>query len=290
MDFRENAGFSPLTFPVFRPSPTLPRSIFSPAPSVSHTLVPRGKFERGCIKSPARKVSRAPSTVLQYGRRRLATRVSRAKRAKRAKRHRHVVESLPSPSFFHAVCVVLPAQHRWRRTRTRGWTCNPQACMDPSLDLALLSKHFLRAFTHYYNPRLPPLHNTQPSHLDEVVKQPETIPSSRPFRSKLRNPDEDQGPPGHRLTFKRSNVPVNRRNRPLSDPHTHPFYPSSTDSADLIKQPETRPISQEQLVAEVKGAWLKTCLDGIAFILTWLRIETLKSALTRLMKPAPAQQ
>ncbi|KAK0632258.1 hypothetical protein B0T14DRAFT_559970 [Immersiella caudata] len=84
-------------------------------------------------------------------------------------------------------------------------------------------------------------------------------------RGKLWNPDGDSAPP-RPASYDRSNVAANHRIRLPSGTHQHSrpprqnhhqaaARPSEESSTELIKQPETRPISQEQLVAEVKGIY-----------------------------------
>ncbi|KAK5663154.1 hypothetical protein OQA88_6571 [Cercophora sp. LCS_1] len=90
--------------------------------------------------------------------------------------------------------------------------------------------------------------------------------SSRGGKGKLWDPDSSSTPP-RPAQYDRSNVATNTRLR-LSNPnsrhrqghqpqHSAPRPPTHQDdsSTELIKQPETRPISQEQLVAEVKGIY-----------------------------------
>lgn len=84
-------------------------------------------------------------------------------------------------------------------------------------------------------------------------------------KGKLWNPDDHTAAPRLR-PFDKSNV-ANQRQRPSSGSRPHrPSNPTPTarataplpvadDSTDIVKQPETRPISQEQLVAEVKGIY-----------------------------------
>ncbi|KAK3383417.1 hypothetical protein B0T24DRAFT_566133 [Lasiosphaeria ovina] len=89
-----------------------------------------------------------------------------------------------------------------------------------------------------------------------------------PPKGRLWSPDDDAQttrPP----SYDKSNVATNHRLRvssipgPRSQRSTHQSQASSLrtpanveeDSTELIKQPETRPISQEQLVAEVKGIY-----------------------------------
>ncbi|KAK3363316.1 hypothetical protein B0T25DRAFT_527027 [Lasiosphaeria hispida] len=87
-----------------------------------------------------------------------------------------------------------------------------------------------------------------------------------PLQSKngrLWNPDDDTAqsrPP----SYSKDNVATNHRlhARTQRQSHPPPQFPTSRASSqvddgstDLIKQPETRPISQEQLVAEVKGIY-----------------------------------
>ncbi|KAK0730015.1 hypothetical protein B0H67DRAFT_19419 [Lasiosphaeris hirsuta] len=80
---------------------------------------------------------------------------------------------------------------------------------------------------------------------------------------RLWNPDDDTAqsrPP----SYSKDNVATNHRLHARTQRQSHPPPQFSTSKAssqvddgstDLIKQPETRPISQEQLVAEVKGIY-----------------------------------
>ncbi|KAL2181085.1 uncharacterized protein P884DRAFT_192070 [Thermothelomyces heterothallicus CBS 202.75] len=87
------------------------------------------------------------------------------------------------------------------------------------------------------------------------------------YKGKLWTPDDDTAA-APRARPDRSNIASHQRQRPSSgsghklhrQPHTLPARgpaapPPDDDSAEIIKQPETRPISQEQLVAEVKGIY-----------------------------------
>ena len=90
---------------------------------------------------------------------------------------------------------------------------------------------------------------------DEFDRGP--VHSKGPGKGKLWNPDEDHAPP-RPGSYDRANVAVNHRLRLASSQHSRPRQPprpSDDNSTELIKQPETRPISQEQLVAEVKGIY-----------------------------------
>ncbi|GAB1311607.1 Telomerase-binding EST1A [Madurella fahalii] len=87
-------------------------------------------------------------------------------------------------------------------------------------------------------------------------------------KGRLWNPDDDATSPRPR-PYDKSNVASNQRQRvssssaakpprqsqpaPASDPW--PPAPADDEPTEIIKQPETRPISQEQLVAEVKGIY-----------------------------------
>jgi hypothetical protein len=84
-------------------------------------------------------------------------------------------------------------------------------------------------------------------------------------KGRLWNPDEGPAPP-RPASYDKSNIAVNHRIRLSSGTHQHPRPPRQSHhqsgarqpedaSTELIKQPETRPISQEQLVAEVKGIY-----------------------------------
>ncbi|KAK4041987.1 hypothetical protein C8A01DRAFT_14340 [Parachaetomium inaequale] len=83
----------------------------------------------------------------------------------------------------------------------------------------------------------------------------------------LWTPDNDAAAPRAR-PYDKSNIASHQRQRPssgsLTKPHRQPHSlpargpappPAEDDATEIIKQPETRPISQEQLVAEVKGIY-----------------------------------
>ncbi|KAK4444443.1 hypothetical protein QBC34DRAFT_184431 [Podospora aff. communis PSN243] len=79
-------------------------------------------------------------------------------------------------------------------------------------------------------------------------------------KGRLWNPDEDSAPP-RPTSYDKSNITVKHRIRSLSRLHScpvrqSPARPLGEDySTKLIKQPETRPGPQEQLVAEVKSIY-----------------------------------
>ncbi|KAK3315964.1 hypothetical protein B0H66DRAFT_592224 [Apodospora peruviana] len=92
-------------------------------------------------------------------------------------------------------------------------------------------------------------------------------------RGRLWHPDEDPAlrPQPRHSSYNRANVAANHPSRlSQSGPQTRSSNQSSNwrdDSTELIKEPETRPISQEQLVAEVKAIYAglvmveKKCLE-----------------------------
>ena len=93
-------------------------------------------------------------------------------------------------------------------------------------------------------------------------------------KGRLWSPDDNVAP-ARPASYDKSNVAANHRLRTASGPHPRPQrqglaaqfagtraatagtanVPSDDTPIELIKQPETRPISQEQLVAEVKGIY-----------------------------------
>ncbi|KAL2150244.1 hypothetical protein VTH82DRAFT_7920 [Thermothelomyces myriococcoides] len=92
------------------------------------------------------------------------------------------------------------------------------------------------------------------------------------YKGKLWTPDDDTA--AIRARPDRSNIATHQRQRPPGPPHKlhrqphalpargppvppqpPPPPPPDDDPTEIIKQPETRPISQEQLVAEVKGIY-----------------------------------
>ncbi|KAK4238844.1 hypothetical protein C8A03DRAFT_33099 [Achaetomium macrosporum] len=79
-------------------------------------------------------------------------------------------------------------------------------------------------------------------------------------KGRLWNPDDDNTA-APRRPYDMSNGATYRRQRPLSssvlEPHCQPHQPPAILPVEdeVIKQPETRPISQEQLVAEVRGIY-----------------------------------
>ncbi|KAK4117741.1 hypothetical protein N656DRAFT_58774 [Canariomyces notabilis] len=87
-------------------------------------------------------------------------------------------------------------------------------------------------------------------------------------KGKLWSPDDDAASPRPR-PYDKANVATHQRQRVSSSsqakphrqshppPPSDPWPPASADDEpiEIIKQPETRPISQEQLVAEVKGIY-----------------------------------
>ncbi|KAK4136928.1 hypothetical protein BT67DRAFT_195365 [Trichocladium antarcticum] len=82
-------------------------------------------------------------------------------------------------------------------------------------------------------------------------------------KGKLWSPDDDGTAPRPR-PYEMSNVASQQRPRAspasLPRPHRQPIRPPApaedeSTAAEIIRQPETRPISQEQLIAEVKGIY-----------------------------------
>ncbi|KAK4107100.1 hypothetical protein N656DRAFT_720760 [Canariomyces notabilis] len=73
-------------------------------------------------------------------------------------------------------------------------------------------------------------------------------------KGKLWSPDDDAASPRPHL-YDKANGATHQQSHPA--PPSDPWPPASADDEpiEIIKQPETRPISQEQLVAEVKGIY-----------------------------------
>ncbi|KAK0749220.1 hypothetical protein B0T18DRAFT_427375 [Schizothecium vesticola] len=109
----------------------------------------------------------------------------------------------------------------------------------------------------------------QPASSQQPVDESRTEFNRGPLQNKGRlwNPD-DASSPARPPAYERSNVATNRRlpvasNSPRRQgPQSHsqgsgsrPATQHDDSSTDLAKQPDTRPISQEQLVAEVKGIY-----------------------------------
>ncbi|KAL2257684.1 hypothetical protein VTK26DRAFT_9311 [Humicola hyalothermophila] len=85
-------------------------------------------------------------------------------------------------------------------------------------------------------------------------------------KGRLWSPDDDATAAPRPRPYDKSNVASYQRQRvppaPVSKSHRQPHPtlpplppPAEEESTEIIKQPETRPISQEQLVAEVKGIY-----------------------------------
>ena len=83
-------------------------------------------------------------------------------------------------------------------------------------------------------------------------------------KGRLWTPDDDAAAAPRPRPYDKSNVASYQRQRvsPATHPKSHrqphpppPPPPPEEESTEIIKQPETRPISQEQLVAEVKGIY-----------------------------------
>ncbi|KAK4239733.1 hypothetical protein C8A03DRAFT_42664 [Achaetomium macrosporum] len=88
-----------------------------------------------------------------------------------------------------------------------------------------------------------------------------------PQKGRLWSPDDDGTAAPRLRPYDKSNVATYQRQRPSSGsllkpprqshqpPTRVPAPPPAEEEPEIIKQPETRPISQEQLVAEVKGIY-----------------------------------
>jgi hypothetical protein len=75
------------------------------------------------------------------------------------------------------------------------------------------------------------------------------------FNTKTRKPFQPPPPQFQSLRNSTSQIPQDNQGRPPPTQTETDPYPSMFENYDVVLQPETRPISQDQLVAEVKGIY-----------------------------------